>query len=278
MSVTNDVLLPVSTPGWRRGFSNLLDHQHHQLWGTRKWLVQMLIWIILINGPVALFAIAAMTARGALGQAEAGEITPESIYMLELQIFFSFGVFCTAAGAVIAAQGAMIQEKQMGTAAWILSKPVSRSAFVLAKITAYATAFLALMMVVPTILFYVELYAFTGRLPALNDMLAALGVWSLSVLFYITLTIMLGAFFNSRGAVLGIPLGFMFAGNVLSSFVGNAAAFFPWLLSQVALALALGSSSPAPLPPTAVLPVIATILWTALFIGLAVWRFGKEEF
>jgi hypothetical protein len=109
-------------------------------------------------------------------------------------------------------------------------------------------------------------------------MLAAVSVWWLLVVFYLTLTIMLGAFFNSRGAVLGIALGFMFAGNIVPNVLPDAAMFFPWMLNQVALVLALGSSAPQALPATAVIPLIATSLWIVIFVVLSIWRFGKEEF
>jgi ABC-2 type transport system permease protein len=181
-------------------------------------------------------------------------------------------------GAVISSQGAIIQEKQMGTAAWILSKPVSRSAFILAKLIAHASAFLVLAVFIPTILFCGEVYLLAGIVPPPLDLLAGMGIWGLLVLFYLTLTIMLGAFFNSRGAVLGVALGFMFAGFVIPNALPDSAMFFPWMLGQVALVLALGPSAPQPLPPSAILPVIATILWIVIFVALALWGFRKEEF
>lgn len=278
MSTANNILQPVTTQGWLRGLSNLLDRERHLWLGTRKWLLHLLVWFLLINGSVAFLGIAAITSRDALKEAGAPELTPESIYMMEIQAFFQFASLCTAVGAVISSQGAIIQEKQMGTAAWILSKPVSRSAFVLAKLIAHAAAFLALAVVVPTALFYIETYLLAGIVLAPLDLLAGMGVWTLLVLFYLTLTIMLGTLFNSRGAVLGIALGFMFAGFVIPNVWPDAAMFFPWMLGQVALVLALGPNAPQPIPPTAIIPVIATILWIVIFIALALWGFGKEEF
>lgn len=278
MSTANEVLQPVTTRGWRRGFANLLDHEHHLWWGRRKWLVQLLIWILLINGSVAFIGIGINSTRDAINQAEAEMVTPEKVYQLLMQIFFTAAAICTSVGAVISAQGTIIQEKQLGTAAWILSKPVSRTAFILAKLTANVFAFLALAVLAPTIIFYSEVYLFAGKAPALADMLAAISVWSLLVLFYLTLTIMLGTFFNSRGAVLGIALGFMFAGNIVPNVLPDAAAFFPWMLHQIALVLALGPSAPQALPATSVIPIIATSLWIVIFVVLSIWRFGREEF
>jgi hypothetical protein len=46
------------------------------------------------------------------------------------------------------------------------------------------------------------------------------------------------------------------------------------MLKDLAVGLALGSALPAVWP----IPVVATALWSALFVGAALWRFGHEEF
>jgi len=278
MSTANDILQPVTVRGWRRGFSNLLDHERHQLWGTRRWLVQMLLWIVLLNGMLAFVGITISLNKDQFSAADAADFAPGGMYTIFMQLFFQIAAVCTAVGAVIVAQGAIIQERQMGTAAWILSKPASRTAFVLAKLVAYILALLVLALLVPTLVFYGEIYLWSGRVPPPAGMLPALGILFVSVLFYLTLTILLGTFFNSRGAVLGISLGFMFAGSLIPSFLPKLAAFFPWTLGQIALALAPGSSSSPPLPATAFIPVVASLLWSLLFIVLAIWRFRREEF
>jgi len=278
MATANDILQPVTVRGWRRGFSNLLDHERHQLWGTRRWLVQMLLWIVLLNGMLAFVGITISLNKDQFSAADAADFAPGAMYTIFMQLFFQIAAVCSAVGAVIVAQGAIIQERQMGTAAWILSKPASRTAFVLAKLAAYSLSLLVLALLVPTLVLYGEIYLWSGRVPPPAGMLPALGILFVSVFFYLTLTIMLGTFFNTRGAVLGISLGFMFAGSLIPSFLPKLAAFFPWTLGQIALALAPGSSPSAPLPATAFIPVAASLLWSLLFIVLAIWRFRREEF
>ena len=48
----------------------------------------------------------------------------------------------------------------------------------------------------------------------------------------------------------------------------------PWNLSRGAVELALGNE----LPTGWSIPVIATVFWTVLFLGVALWRFDREEF
>ena len=54
--------------------------------------------------------------------------------------------------------------------------------------------------------------------------------------------------------------------EVAALTLGAACAFAP--------ALALGG----PVPPVWPIPVIATAVWTVMFIAIALWRFGREEF
>jgi ABC-2 type transport system permease protein len=67
---------------------------------------------------------------------------------------------------VIVVQGAIVGERELGTAAWIMSKPASRNAFVLAKLAAHVTGFVATAVVVPSVILVVEAGAVLGRAPS----------------------------------------------------------------------------------------------------------------
>jgi ABC-2 type transport system permease protein len=140
LSTTNQALQAINEHGWRRGFANLLRNENRLWWGTRKWLIHLLLWLVVLNGFILL-----------IGLAEGQEANnPVPLYDTLIQVFFQIGAFATAIGVVTTAQGAIVREKQLGTAAWILSKPVSRSAFVLAKFVAYAVGFVSLATLVPS--------------------------------------------------------------------------------------------------------------------------------
>ena len=94
-------------------------------------------------------------------------------------------------------------------------------------------------------------------------------------LFYLALTLLLGTLFSTRGPISGIAMGVLFAGFLPPNLVPQAVQLvLPWTLKDSAVGLALGT----PLPAVWIIPVIATVLWTALFLGVALWRFGREEF
>ena len=96
------------------------------------------------------------------------------------------------------------------------------------------------------------------------------------LLFYITLALMLGAFFGSRGPVIGISIALLVGQDLVAEFLAKP---FPWLpgilpgklVGMVALlAKGLPVGSPAPL--------LAAAICSALFVVAAIWRFEREEF
>lgn len=265
LSTTNPALQSITGHGKRRGFANLLRNENRMWWGTRKWLVHLVLWLIVLNGLILL-----------IGLTEGRETNnPVPIYETLIQVFFQIGAFATAIGVVTTAQGAIVREKQLGTAAWILSKPVSRSAFVLAKFLAYAVSFVSLAIVVPSAIFYGQSLVLAGRAPELAPFLAGVGIMVLHTLFYLALTLLLGTLFNTRGPIGGIAMGVLFVGFLPPSLVPQIAMLaLPWTLKDSAVGLALGSALPAVWP----VPVVATALWIILFLGVALWRFGREEF
>ena len=253
------------TPGRAlRGFGNLLQNETRAWWGTRKWLVHLLIWIAIINGFTGLIG----WAEGQDGEA-ASEVYSEAV-----QVFFIIGGIAAALGVVSTAQGAIGGEKQLGTAAWILSKPVSRSAFVLAKLLAHAGAFLVLAVAIPALVFCIQSLVAGWGMPPLAPFAGGLTVLTLHLLFYLALTVMLGTVFNSRGPIVGIGVGLIIAGQSLPNLLPQLSTFFPWRLPWVAGGLVLGEA----VSLEAFVAIGVTAAWTVLFVAVALWRFEREEF
>ena len=266
MSTASNALWPVLERGWRRGFSNLFRSENSLRWGKNRWILSALIWLVILNGFVFLVAY---------GEADSGRLTPAEIAAECIAIFITFGTIATAVGVVTGVQGAIIREKQLGTAAWVLSKPVSRSAFIMAKLFSYSIAFLILPLLLTSLVFYAQSQMLWNQMPALPAFLAGWLVMALHMLFYVTFTIILGTLFSSRGPVAAIGLGFLFGGQIFPNFLPAwVTMIFPWKLSELAPALALGQ----PLPPGWTIPLLATAVWTIVFIAVALWRFEREEF
>jgi ABC-2 type transport system permease protein len=50
----------------------------------------------------------------------------DDVLELGRQIFFGLGILALSLGAIVLLQDSIIEEKNNGTAEWVLSKPVSR--------------------------------------------------------------------------------------------------------------------------------------------------------
>jgi len=99
-------------------------------------------------------------------------------------------------------------------------------------------------------------------------------------LFYLTLTLMLGTLFSSRGPVIGIALAFLFLQQYLVGLLPLLRYLLPWTLA-VPLNDQTQAIVPALLqgqPVYSWIPVVAVLLESILFVLVALRRFEKEEF
>ena len=256
MAASPAVLKPVTERGWRAGLANLLRKEATRWLRTRYGLIQVVLWIVIING---LMAIIISTAGPAI------------------EPFVGVTAWFTSIGVAIVAMEAIVGEKSTGTAAWVLSAPVTRPAFLLSKLVVIGIGSTATMIVIPGLLAFLEF----SYLPAAEDSVAivpwmgAVGALSLNVLFYLALTVFLGTLFSSRGAVIGTAIGVFMAGTliapVLPSVLSNLT---PWgLLDPLAMELADETRS-----VDSIVPVFAAMAWVAIFTVASFWRFQREEF
>jgi ABC-2 type transport system permease protein len=250
------------------GFGNIFRKELGDWFHTRRWWVQLIIWLMIFNGFLAFILFAVPTIA-----AQQGEAAPtESPLELGLQLLTSFAVIGGPIGAIILAQDEVVEEKKSGTAAWILSKPLSRAAFLLSKFAAQALGTLLFIVLVPTVVGYFEMRA-AGALPNVVSLAAAMALVYLTILFYTSLALMLGVFFDGRGPVIGITLGLLFLGSLLVQMLPASAYVLPVGMQQITAAVAMGQ----PLPPVAAIEIAATALWTVLFVVVAVLRFRRLE-
>jgi ABC-2 type transport system permease protein len=191
-----------------------------------------------------------------------------------LSAFFSVLVQAGAVGAIISSQDAIIGEKQTGTVAWVLSKPVSRQAFVLSKLMGIAIGLMVFAITIPGLIAYGELVLAIGNGLDVVPYVAGVVICALGILFFVALTMMLGTFFNHRGPVIGITLGLVFGGSILISLVPEAAMVLPVKIDLVAYKVASGQAL-APENWATIGTALAGILAFSL---MALWRFDKQEF
>jgi ABC-2 type transport system permease protein len=165
-----------------------------------------------------------------------------------------------------------LRRKNNGTAEWVLSKPVSRPAYVLAKLLPNTLGMAVTMLLIPGIVGLFILRGFDPVAFSLSGFLIAQGIVALHLLFYITLTIMLGVLLSSRAPLLGIAIASLVGGSMIP--VVEIVQFTPWLLGELVILPLMG----VPLPPIAITMLVSTAVWSLVFIGIAIWRFERLEF
>ena len=256
--------------GWARGLDNFLRSELAGWFGTRTWLTQLLIWCGIIDG---IMLMTMLSMRKEAGMAEALNIGA-MLYTLFTGMF-------AAVGVIIIMQDAIVGEKQSGTAAWVLSKPVSREAFVVTKLTGNLAGILAMIILAPGLIAYVLLSQLgAGEWLPFLPFLAAMGCLAVALIFFQTLTLMLGTLFNNRGAVIGLGLAFLFGQQFLIQIVPAlyemlpVGIYLPVEGSETTLASALILGQPVP----SFAPVLWCVGFSILFTLIGVWKFQKTEF
>ena len=105
-----DVLFDlVKERGWTSGFANLWRKESQLCWGKGRWLRQMALWIGLLDGFYLLMLITLNVT--------AAKLAGMSTFDAGILFYMSFISLFINVGAIILTQGAIIHEKQFGTAA-----------------------------------------------------------------------------------------------------------------------------------------------------------------
>jgi len=264
MSVGNDVLERKRGSGWSRGLDNLLDAELSRWFKTKMWWIQILVWTGLIN--LILFMVA-LNDTGA----------PKEELLMLFNIFL--GLFA-ATGVCIIMQGVIVGEKNNGTAEWVLSKPVSRQAFVLSKLIGNSIGITLIIVLVQGIIAFLIINFVSGNKLYPLDFATGLGVHVINLFFFLTLTLMLGTIFNHRAPVIGIPLVFLFSQQFIMGFLPELTRYLPWTLiippnnenfPSIAQALMSGQ------PPYSYVPIATTLSASIIFVVISLWMFSRQE-
>lgn len=256
---------PKPVGGPLSGFRNLVGKENGEWTAGPSLLAHGTIWMLI----VALISVAVAFIRGEM---EPG-YSPKDINDAGALMFFVLGSVASVIAVVAKTQGSIIGEKQLGTAAWVLSKPASRRAFVLAKLVVHFRWLLTVTLLLPAVVFYVLMTAIATLPPPPLLFLGGFAILALGLLFYLALSLLLSTVFESRGSLAGSVFGFMVAGFMIANYAPWLTAAFPWLFFQSGYYLVTQGQ----IPVYGLISIPATALWAVLFIFLALRRFERAE-
>lgn len=264
MATGNSMMQLEQGAGWTRGLRNMLHGELGEWFGTRTWLSQILIWAGIVNGILLAAALQ----------------MPKSAALDALMIFNIFMGMAPPVGVAIMMMGAIVEEKRSGTAAWILSKPVSRTAFVLSKLIGNGLGALVCIIIAQGLIGFAIL-RFVSQLPLTPlHFVAGMSAHLINLLFYVTLGTMLGTLFQQPAPVVGIPIAFNFAQQYIPSLLPFLQGRLPWNLGlpfgngeapSIASAWMLG------LKPLTVAPAVFALVSSVVFVVVALVAFQRQE-
>ncbi|MCD1295052.1 hypothetical protein CUJ83_08585 [Methanocella sp. CWC-04] len=273
----NSSLVRETNKGWTTGLSNMLSKENGEWWNLKSILMQLIIWTFIVNGIVAMILFIVPNMAASEGSADAqntpGTSTPEELAHEGMMVFFNLSAMAISIGAIIISHESILKERETGTAAWVLSKPVSRKAFVISKFFANGIGVLLIIVLIQGAISYGLCSIVQGTPIDLVPYFAAVCVLGLICLFYTTLSIAMGVFSNSKAAVIGIPMLILFMGSMLSQFIQPLQYIVPHTLVPVSAGLATGAG----MQQIMVVPILATAAWIAVFIGITLWKFERID-
>jgi ABC-type transport system involved in multi-copper enzyme maturation permease subunit len=137
-------------------------------------------------------------------------------------------------------------------------------------------------VIVPGIIFYITLGLFSdlGWLSPLG-FLAALLMVVLHTFYWIALVLMMGTLSESSSAIIAVPMAVYFIFWLGAGWIPGLIYISPLLLTfspdpetmnALAISFMLGQ------PVVSWLPLISSVVFSAIFIAVAIWRFNRQEF
>ena len=178
-----------------------------------------------------------------------------------------FGAFA----AIVLAMGSVATERDRGTAAFVLSKTVSRGTFLGAKVAGLGLV-LAVCVVLAVAVGWVYTAILFEPLPVGGWIAFALLAW-LGLAAWAAITFLASTVTGSTAAAAGIGFGALLVLSLVAA-IPNAGQFLPGGLAGPAVALAAGAPVAA---GDVVVPAVSTVVLIALAVGAAVWSFRRQE-
>ncbi len=253
------------------GFRVLLRKELLESWRTlRLPVVAGLFLVVGLTSPLlARFLPEIITAAGG-DQLSGLQLPPPVVGDAVTQLWKNLAQF-GAFAAIILTMGSVATERDRGTAAFVLSKTVSRGAFLAAKVAAIG-AVLAVAVALAVASGWVYTAILFEPLPVTGwlglALLAWLGLTALAALTFLGSTVT-----GSVAAAAGI--GFIgWLGLSIVAAIPNVGRFLPAGLTDPAVTAATGSPVDA---VDVLVPVVSTMVLVALTLGLAAWSFRHQE-
>lgn len=249
---------------WKRSYFNLMTRELCQwLPNRRKFWFSGLTWTLLTAIVSALW----LTSDQDIAPAPYSPTVAGWLFIASMR-------------GVLSLQSIVSEEKLTGTLAWILSKPVPRSTFYLAKLSAQ-------MLVACMISVLIQGFFLFPRFPAVNSIgfILVMVYLTLIVWFYQSLTTMLDVITTNKTARLGVPIALILMGNIFTlidstteiDLITILGYTLPWGMNAPLVKNSIAEVLITGQPLATIAPVIATALWIPIFCAIGIRHLNRQE-
>lgn len=250
------------------GFTAFAGKEMHEILRTwRIWVLPGILLFFALTGPV----IARFTPEivGALAADQFGGFTIPTPTYLDAYAGWLKNLSQIALFALIIVYGSIVSaEIKSGTAALVLTKPVSRTAFVIAKASVHS-AFLAVLVVLGTLLTWALTAVVFGEAPG-SVLWSAAMVWLVFGILFIALMTLLSVLISSAAGAAGAGLGVLVVLSIAAIWKPLAACSPAGLTTQP-LSMAAGKDA-------AILwPVLTSLLLSVALVAIAAQSFRRKD-
>lgn len=244
----------------------LLRKELRELWRTRRFLiVGAVLFVFGLLGPLSIKYMPVILTQMTGVPEGLEDILPEADVALAVDEFVQnlsqFGVIL----AILVPMGAVVREKEGGTAVMVLSKPVPRAYFLGAKGVAYAAVFMLGVLLAGLGGYYYLGILFEWLSPL--GFLALMGMILMYLLMYVMLTLFASTICQSQFAAAGVSFGLL----IFLSLLGVIPSISPHLPASVlrwGRVLALGQGEEAAWSSVLVTGFVAVAAWLGAWLVL----------
>lgn len=252
------------------GYRAILEKEVIEAWRTYRIAVVFGLFIVLgITIPVVIRLLPWLSSL--FGQVDPELIVDETGVADVIEPLVRFLGQLGAVAAIVLAMGSVASERRAGTAAFILAKPVTRFAFIWAKLVA-----LAMFLGVATALAVIAAWLYTGLLFERQPVAGWVQLWFLawlSMLVYASITLVASTAVRSPAGAAAVGFTAFGALSVAASVL-TLNQWLPTGLAEVAQAVALDELG-ADMDPARTVAVSIALIVVAL--ALAWLRLRRED-
>ncbi len=250
------------------GFAVLAGKEAREIWRTwRIWVLPGLLLVFALAGPV----LARLTPQllGAVGGDQLEGLVLRTPTYHDAYAQWIKSLSGTILFALIIVYGSLISaERKSGTAVLVLTKPVSRTAFILSKTVVHST-FLAVLVVVGTLTTWGVTVLIFGQAPG-SELWSASMVWLVLGILFITLMTLLSVLIGSGAGAAGAGIG-VYALVSVAAIWKPLGTYSPAALTRVPSSLLAGDDA------IVLWPVVTSLVLAALLVALAALAFRRSE-